>query len=515
MRPNDVAGCTLQVSRRIRRRLVSGPKIGAIPMVVTGTYDPYLVALSILVASFASYTALDLSGHVGAARGLARRVWLVAAAITMGGGIWSMHFIGMLAFVMPIPMSYDIRLTTLSLLVAIFVTGGGFYVISRQSASPLRLVLSGIFMGLGIAAMHYTGMAAMRGHAELSYDRLFVALSLIIAIGASTAALWLAFRTTDLWQKLAAAVVMGLAISGMHYTGMRAAIFAAHGPAHQAQVDASLDQTSLALAIAGITFVILAFASIASVSEQKRAEEALRQAQADLARVNRVTTMAELTASLAHEVNQPISAAVTNAHACLRWLAGDTPNLEEARAAAMRIVKDGTRAAEIIGRIRLHFEKGTPQRELLDVNEVIREMILLLRGELARYSISVRPELAADLPQVMGDRVQLQQVMMNLVSNSIDAMKDLDGSRELAIKSQRAENEQLMVSVCDTGVGLPLQEDEIFKAFFTTKFHGTGMGLSISRSIVESHSGRLWAAHNSPRGASFHLSLPTKVTAHD
>src|SRR3984893_15583486 len=166
-------------------------------MVVTGTHDPYLVALSILVASFASYTALDLSGHVGAAQGFARRVWLGAAAITMGGGIWSMHFIGMLAFVMPIPMSYDIGLTTLSLLVASFVTGGGFYVISRQSASLLRLALSGIFMGLGIAAMHYTGMAAMRGHAELSYDRLFVALSLVIAIGASTVALWLAFRRAD------------------------------------------------------------------------------------------------------------------------------------------------------------------------------------------------------------------------------------------------------------------------------------------------------------------------------
>ncbi len=426
-----------------------------------------------------------------------------------------MHFIGMLAFVMPIPMSYDIGLTTLSLLVAIFVTGGGFYVISRRSASPLRLVLSGIFMGLGIAAMHYTGMAAMQGHAELSYDRLFVALSLVIAIGASTAALWLAFRTAELWQKLAAAVVMGVAISGMHYTAMRAAIFAAHAPVHEAQPDASLDQTSLALAIAGITFVILALASIASVSEQKRAEEALRQARADLARVNRVTTMAELTASLAHEVNQPISAAVTNARACLRWLAGDTPNLEEARAAAMRMVKDGTRAAEIISRIRLFFKKGTPQRELLDVNDVIREMIVLLRVELARYAISVRPELAADLPRVMGDRVQLQQVMMNLVSNSIDAMKDLDGPRDLAIKSRRAENEQLMISVSDTGVGLPTQADEIFKAFFTTKFHGTGMGLSISRSIVESHSGRLWAADNPPRGASFHLVLPTKVAAHE
>src|SRR6266550_68139 len=136
----------------------SGPKIGAIPMVVTGTYNPYLVALSILVASVASYTALDLGGHVATARGLARRAWLVAAAITMGGGIWSMHFIGMLAFVMPIPMSYDIGLTALSLVVAVVVTGGGFYVISRPGASPLRLGLSGLFMGLGIVAMHYIGM---------------------------------------------------------------------------------------------------------------------------------------------------------------------------------------------------------------------------------------------------------------------------------------------------------------------------------------------------------------------
>ena len=485
-------------------------------MVVTGTYDPYLVALSVLVASFASYTALGLSGHVGTAQGLARRVWLVAAAITMGGGIWSMHFIGMLAFVMPIPMSYDIRLTTLSLLVAIFVTGGGFYVISRQSASPLRLVLSGIFMGLGIAAMHYTGMAAMRGHAELSYDLLFVALSLVIAIGASTAALWLTFRTTDLRQKLVAGIVMGLAISGMHYTAMRAAIFTAHDPIHNAQGSASLDQTNLALVVAGITFVILAFALIASLSEQKRAEEALRRAQADLAHVNRVTTMGELTSSLAHEVNQPIAAAVINADACLRWLDGNTPNLEEARASAMRIVENGRRAAEIISRIRVLFEKGVLKRELVDVNEVIREMIDLMRGEATRYSISVRVELAADLPKVMGDRVQLQQVVMNLIVNSIDAMKDVHGTRELALKSQRAENEQITVRVSDTGVGLPPQQkDQIFNAFFTTKVHGTGMGLSISRSIVESHSGRLWAADNSPRGASFHLILPTKVAAHE
>jgi len=251
------------------------------------------------------------------------------------------------------------------------------------------------------------------------------------------------------------------------------------------------------------------------VSASKRAEEKLRQAQADLEHVSRVTTMGELTASLAHEVRQPIAAAGTNANTCLRWLAGDTPNIEEARAAAMRIVKDGQRAVEIISRIRLLFKKGTPQWESVDVNEVIREMIVLLRGETMRYSISVRTELAADLPQVMGDRVQLQQVLMNLIMNSIDAMKDVDGTRELAIKSQRAEDEELLVSVSDTGVGLPAQRaEQIFNAFFTTKPHGTGMGLRISRSIVESHGGRLWAADNPPRGASFYFTLlPTKVEA--
>ncbi len=250
------------------------------------------------------------------------------------------------------------------------------------------------------------------------------------------------------------------------------------------------------------------------ITERKLAEEALRQAQADLAHVNRVTTMGELTASLAHEVNQPIGAAVTNANTCIRWLARDTPNVEEARAAAMRSAKDGMRAAEIISRIRLLFKKGGPEREVVDINEVIREMIILLRGEATRYRISVRTELAAELPPVLGDRVQLQQVLMNLVMNSIDAMKDVDGTRELAIKSQRAENEQVLVTVSDTGIGLPAQQgDQIFKAFFTTKPHGTGMGLSISRSIVESHGGRLWAAENSPRGASFHVTLATKVEA--
>ena len=256
----------------------------------------------------------------------------------------------------------------------------------------------------------------------------------------------------------------------------------------------------------GIEFV----GAVTDTTEGKRAAEA----QADLAHVSRVTTMGELTASLAHEVKQPIAAAATNASTCLRWLAGDTPNIEEARAAAMRIVKDANRAGEIISRIGRFFKKGISEPELVDVNEVIREMTVILRSEATRYSISLRTEQAADLPQVQGDRVQLQQVLMNLMINGIEAMKDVDGTRELAIKSQRAENEQVLVSVSDTGVGLPPhQANQIFNAFFTTKPHGTGMGLRISRSIIESHGGCLWAADNSPRGASFYLTLPAKIEA--
>jgi C4-dicarboxylate-specific signal transduction histidine kinase len=248
------------------------------------------------------------------------------------------------------------------------------------------------------------------------------------------------------------------------------------------------------------------------LTEHIVASEKLRQAQADLAHINRVTTMGELTASLAHEVNQPIAGAVTNAHACLRWLAGAAPDIEEARAAATRIVRDGTRAAEIISRIRQLFKKSTPQLELVDVNEVIREMVLLLHNEAARYAVSLRTRLTADLPQVMGDRVQLQQVMMNLIMNGIDAMTAVDGTRDLAIESDQGDDGELLISISDTGVGLPAQQaDRIFDAFFTTKPHGTGMGLAISRSIVESHGGRLWAADNSGRGATFFVTLPARA----
>jgi C4-dicarboxylate-specific signal transduction histidine kinase len=255
--------------------------------------------------------------------------------------------------------------------------------------------------------------------------------------------------------------------------------------------------------------------AVTDITATKKAEESLRQAQADLAHVNRVATMGELTATLAHEVNQPIAAASINANVCLRLLRRDAPDIEEASKAASRMVGDVNRAAEIITRVRQFFRKGSALREPVDLNELIRGMIVILRNEVTQHSIAVRAELAADLPLVTADRVQLQQVLMNLMINGIDAMKDVDGQRQLTLISTLSDDGLVMVSVRDTGLGLPADHaDQIFTAFFTTKSYGTGMGLSISRSIIESHGGRLWAGTNSDCGANFQFTLPPRSAEH-
>jgi len=741
-----------------------------------GSYNYALVALSVLIAMFASYAALDLAGRVTAAGGRTRAVWLLGGAGAMGTGIWSMHYIGMLAFVLPVPVAYHWPTVLLSLLAAILASVVALGVVSRQKMGLFRALAGSVLMGTGIASMHYIGMAAMRLPAICQFNSFLVALSVVFAVLISLAALWITFHFRDEKtgigrEKLAGAVVMGAAIPVMHYTGMAAANFTRSGMPTDLSHAVSISILGTT-GIAAVTFVVLGLASLTSsvdrrfaaqtlelqeeklqrseaylaeaqrlthtgswawrvaggdalhlseewyriygfdpeygppafehllqrthpedrakwkgaidraidrksdyevefrillpnattkyihtvghpvlnasgdlvqfvgsstditerkraeqatrllaaivesshdaivskslngvitswnkgaerlfgyaaeeavgqnitliipperrheertiveqltrgervdhfetvrmrkdgslldvsltispmkdasgrvvgasklardITERKRAEEALRQAQTDLAHASRLTTMGEFTASLAHEVKQPIAAAVTDANTCVRWITRDEPDLKEAREAAWRTVKDAKRATEIINRVRLLFKKGTPQRELVDVNEVAREMIVLLGDEASRHSISVRTELAEDLPHVIGDRVQLQQVLMNLIVNGVDAMHDVDGPRELIIKSQPAENNELLLSVSDTGVGLPRhQADQIFNAFFTTKTHGTGMGLRISRSIIESHGGRLWAADNSPRGASFCFTLPTKAEA--
>src|SRR3989475_1623169 len=490
-----------------------------------GSYNYALVALSVLIAVFASYAALDLAGRVTAAGGWTRAVWLLGGAGAMGTGIWSMHYIGMLAFILPIPVAYHWPTVLLSLFAAILASVIALYVVSRQKMGASRAVAGSVLMGAGIASMHYIGMAAMRLPAICQFNSFLVVLSVVFAVLISLAALWITFHFRDKKngigrEKLAGAVVMGAAIPVMHYTGMAAASFTPTGM--PADLSHAVGISTLGTAgIAAVTFIVLGLALLTSwvdrrfavqtlelqekklqrseaylaeaqglshtgsfgwrvstgeiiwseetfrifqydrttkptvegirqqvqpedaalakqtierasqdgknfeheyrllmpdgsvkhvhvvahalsnesgsvefvgalmdVTAAKQAEEALRQAQADLAHGNRVTTMGELTASLAHEVNQPIAAAVTDANTCLRWLTRDHPALEEARHAASRIVKDETRAGEIIKRIRLLFQKGTSQRELVDVNEVIREMIVLLRSEATRYSMT-------------------------------------------------------------------------------------------------------------------------------
>ena len=251
--------------------------------------------------------------------------------------------------------------------------------------------------------------------------------------------------------------------------------------------------------------------TIMDVTERKRAEaerERLRQLEAGIAHTNRVSMMGELAASLAHEIKQPITAAVTDARTSLRWLQRDPPEIAEAREAVARVVSGVNRASEIINHLRSLYEKGAPtERKLVDVNAVACEILALLRSEANRHSISIHTDLAADLSKTKADRVQLQQVFMNLMLNGIEAMKDTGG--ELTIKSEPTEHEQLLISIADTGVGLPTeQRDQIFNAFFTTKAQGTGMGLSISRTIIESHGGRLWASGNAGKGTTFCFTLP-------
>jgi PAS domain S-box-containing protein len=250
--------------------------------------------------------------------------------------------------------------------------------------------------------------------------------------------------------------------------------------------------------------------AITDITERKRAEEGrerLRQLEADLAYINRVSMMGELTASLAHEIRQPIAAAIIDANACMRWLRRDPPNVMEACGAASRMVAVATRAAGIIDRVRSLYGRGTPEREVVDLNEILREMMVLLRDTADRHAVSIRTELELGLSRTTADRVQLQQVLMNLMLNGIEAMREAGG--ELTLASKMTEDCQLLISVSDSGIGLPVdQAERIFDAFVTTKPQGTGMGLSISRRIIESHGGRLSASPNAGRGAIFQFTLP-------
>jgi PAS domain S-box-containing protein len=641
---------------------------------LSGSYDYSEVARSVLIAIAASYAALDLAGRLTAARGRIRLAWLWGGAVAMGIGIWAMHFKGMLAFQLPVPMEYHWPTVLASLLVAILASAVALYAASRQKVGTVEALTGSVVMGAGIAGMHYTGMAAMRMPAMARYSPLLVTSSILLAILFSLIALLMAFglREEARWtfrRRLGSAVVMGVAVSAMHYTGMGAASFFPAPPPdlshavsitpvggygvlittlivlvaaiitssvdrranaeiqrlnqtlehrvaertlqleavnqalrkeiaereraedrlrlvidttpamlHSARPDGSMDffnrrwleyvghsldemcgwrwtkvvhpddveeeaarwRTSLAT---GEPFgaevrvrradgeyrrqlhhivpahddeetIVKWYGSSIDVEDRRRAEEALRESEAELARVIRIATMGELAASIAHEVNQPLGAAVTNGNAAWRWLAGQPPNLDEAREAIERAVREATRASDVIGRIRALLQKLPPQMERLDMNAVIREVLTLADNELLRGGITVRTELTPDVPNVLGDRVQLQQVILNLILNGIDAMRAITHRpRELLIESAK-HAEGVLIQVHDSGEGVAAEQaDHIFQPFFTTKPQGIGMGLSVGRSIVETHGGRMWFTPGSSHGVVFQFTVPKADTS--
>jgi C4-dicarboxylate-specific signal transduction histidine kinase len=249
--------------------------------------------------------------------------------------------------------------------------------------------------------------------------------------------------------------------------------------------------------------------AVMDITERKRAEDALHHAQMELAYMTRVATLGELTASIAHEINQPLGAVVNNASACVRWLAAQ--NLEEARQSAALVIADGHRAAEIIGRIRALAKRAPPHQDWLDLNATIRDVIALARSEVQRNGVALETQLSEDVPLILGDRIQVQQVLLNLMMNAIEAMSGVGaGPRALWVSSEKVAATDVLIAVRDSGPGLdPQSLDQMFDAFYTTKPHGLGLGLAISRRMIEAHGGRLWATANEGRGATFQFTVPT------
>ncbi|MGZ5232602.1 MAG: MHYT domain-containing protein [Burkholderiales bacterium] len=481
---------------------------------MVGHHNYWLVLLSVIVSTTASYVALEAVSRVTEQR---RRKggwsWLAGGAAALGTGIWSMHFIGMLGFDLPVPVSYDVTLTLLSLVIAILAAGLAFVWVSGRAVHSMSLLVGGVLVGCGIAAMHYTGMAAMKIEPSIRYDPALFALSILIAVSASIAALWCAFNLrmesffSAFWKKAGSAGIMGTAIYGMHYTGMAAADFAPGSVSAVVQQD--FDHTSLAVVLAALTLLFLLATLIISAFDAYAGARSLIETREHLSR-NLRHQMTQLATSIAHEINQPLAAIAANAGAGRRWLTAERPNMNEATEALRRIGEDAHRAAQVIGRIRAFLDGSDTRRSPEDMRGVIHEVIAETADKARQNAVTVRETAEADLPRVEVDAGQLHQVVLNLVDNAIDAMRDVSGrERLLEIECRLEHGEMLALSVRDSGRGIAEENrDRVFDAFHTTKPGAIGMGLAISRSIIEAHGGRLWLTPNEGHGVTFHLTLP-------
>lgn len=483
-------------------------------------YDPFQVVLSILIAIAASYAALDVAGRVTATRKAARAAWLAGGAISMGSGIWAMHFVGMLAFHLPVEVVYFWPTTLIAILVAIAASAVALAIVPLKGMGLSYALISGCILGAGVAGLHYLGMSAMRMPAVYVLNPWIVATAVALGIVFATVGMWLGYGFRDepeytVWKKLGGSLFMGAAVSSMHYTGMASASFRSSGApdlAHTVYVSTlgSLGISAVILCLLGTT-IAACFAGRQFDAQGDRMAAA--EAKVELEHTTRLTMMGGLTASIAHEIKQPLAAIVTNANYSLRQLAAPKPNLEEIRQAIREIEEDGNRTSSIISRICALLMKGSPERTELQVNELILEVLHFLRSEISQNRIILKLDLAPELSPVFGDRVQLQQALMNIVINSIEALRLVPEPRRALTIRSRSNAEGLLIEFTDSGPGLDSQAAErLFEPFFTTKPEGMGLGLSISRSIIESHGGTLSNISKS-HGASFRLILPAASEA--
>lgn len=478
-----------------------------------GTYNYGEVARSALIAIAASYVALDFAGRATTAKGRPRAWWLSGGAIAMGIGIWEVFFKGTVVFRLPVPVVYHWPTVLASLLMAICASAVGLFLASLRRIGRAEAVIGSITMGGAITSMHYVGMAAMRLPAVIHYSPLLVTASILLAIVFSLLALLLVFdlpqgANETVPRKLNGALLLGIAVIGMHYTGMAAARFIPASAPNLVHTMNFAPFSSSGVAI--ITLIVLLATVITSSTERRHTALALRVSQAELERVTRAMAVGELTTTVAHEINQPLTAVVTDVSASLRWLAQEPPNLDEARAAMVVAIREANRASDVIGRIRALLRNTPAPMRKLEIKDLIVEAVAMVRSELKGRRIAAKIELASDTPPVLGDRIQLEQLFLNLIKNGIDAIAMSTAEetpREIVIKATE-DHECVLVQVRDTGKGIdPGQMDRIFEPLFTTKPQGIGMGLAISRSIVEAHGGRLWAENNSPTGAVFQFTL--------
>lgn len=434
----------------------------------------------------------------------------------MGSGIWTMHFVGMLAFHLPVPVFYYWPTVVAALLIAIMASAAALYIVTRKRMGSRYALISGTVLGSGVAALHYLGMQAMRMAAIYTLNPIIVVAAVALGILFATSGMWLGhyFRDESLrtaWRRLGAAALMGIAIAGMHYTGMASATFMA-APSHLVTAHTVYVSTLGTLGIAAIVLLLLAVTIVSCLIDRRFSAQSFQlvvaQGKVDLANTVRLTLMAELTASISHEIKQPLAAIITNAHYSLGQLATAKPDLKEVRQAIQEIVDDGNRASSIISRVRNLLMKEPPERTPVDINDVIGEVLQFLRSETDQSRINIQLELPEQLSPVSADRVQLQQALMNVLMNSIEALQSVpEPQRKIVIKAE-VKSEAIVVRIEDSGPGLPADvSDRIFEPFFTIKPEGMGLGLSISRSIVEAHGGRLSYIPGS-EGAIFEFAFP-------